>query len=120
MFYLTRQLYTAQIIQGTIISVINGIVPSLLLISASYQVDSHYALTEGAILALATSLLFPPAPLGTFNTNVDRATILNVFLNAMPLHADKTEAQEEVSPTNLMVDLAIDLYFLLRPILAKN
>ncbi len=83
-----------------LVSVI-GIVPSLLEIAACYQVDSDNALSEGAISALASLLLFPSAPFKTFHTNVDSAKVLDVFLNAMPLRADETEAQVKILPTQL-------------------
>lgn len=76
-----------------LVPVINGIVPCLVEISASYHVDSDNALAEGAISALASLLLFPFAPFKTFSSDIDTASVLDAFLNTMPLRADETEAQ---------------------------
>jgi hypothetical protein len=84
-----------------LVSVINGIIPSLLEITAFYQVDSDNALAEGAISAMASLLLFPTAPFKTVNTNLDTVKVLDVFLNAMPLRADETESQVKLLSTNL-------------------
>jgi hypothetical protein len=95
-----------------LVSVINGIVPCLVEISDSYHVDSDNTLAEGAISALASLLLFPCAPFKNFSSDIDTASVLEVFLNAMPLLADETEAQVNKyhQPYQGKVNFAVDLY----------
>ena len=75
-------------------SVSRTIAPCLYHIAASQHEESDLA--EGALSSLASMILFPSAPCKNSNTGIDPALILELFLNAMPIQNDESEAQVRV------------------------
>lgn len=72
-------------------SVARTIVPCLYQIAASQNEETD--LSEGALSSLASMTLFPSAPCKNASTGIDPALILGLFLNAMPIQNDESEAQ---------------------------